>query len=317
MKTALLVFVLCSASAFCQDPGAMAAQQAMQQAIQINQQATQQAMQDMQQASQHAQQAMQQAIQANLQTTQQMMQSTADTSSSYSRPYFGVPNQPSLSVKSGNVMPGTKVHIKWRYADDYAAVYYTTDGWTPTTSSALYEGPIPIDNTTQLQAIAVSPCMTRSLVAHAEYTMLGPPSPTPPLALSADGVLHAGTRLRLITGSTVNSKTAHVGDKLSILLDQDVKAGDVVVLPKGTPFSVVLTIARPAARHNVPGNLAFDIYSINARGKSIRVSGGETLQGEAGRKPKEAVIEPGMNFTVAVAVDTPLLPSVLVPASKP
>jgi len=278
---------------------------AAQQAMQASQQASQQAMQDLQQASQQAAQ----------QAMQNMMNTYTPTANAW--PVFGVPNQPSLSVKSGNVKPGTKVRIKWRYADNYAAVYYTTDGWTPTTSSALYEGPIPIDNTTQLQAIAVSPCMTRSPVAHAEYTVLGPRSPTPPLALSADGVLHSGTRLHLATSSTVSSKTAHVGDKIGILLDQDVKAGDVVVLPKGTPFPVVLTVARPAARHDMPGNLAFDVYSINAQGKSIRVSGGETLEGEAGWKPKEAVIEPGMNFTVVVAADTPLLPPGLVPASKP
>jgi hypothetical protein len=58
----------------------------------------------------------------------------------------------------------------------------------------------------------------------------------------------------------------------------------------------------------VPGNLSFEVISVNLQGMSIPVSGGETLEGEAGQKPKEAVIEPGMTFTVAVAADTPLKP---------
>jgi hypothetical protein len=66
MKTVLLAFAFAGASAYGQDPGAWAAQQAAQQAMQASQQATQQAMQDMQQASQQAaQQAMQMANDAN------------------------------------------------------------------------------------------------------------------------------------------------------------------------------------------------------------------------------------------------------------
>jgi hypothetical protein len=41
---------------------------------------------------------------------------------------------------------------------------------------------------------------------------------------------------------------------------------------------------------------------------SIPLKGGETLEGEAGRKPKEAIIEPGMVVPVAVAANTSLKP---------
>jgi uncharacterized Zn ribbon protein len=105
----------------------------------------------------------------------------------------------------------------------------------------------------------------------------------------------------------VSSQTAEVGDRIPLLLDQDIKVGDTVVVAKGTPVDAVLTVADPAKYH-VPGDLVFEVHSLNVRGVSIPLKGGETLEGEAGRKAKEAVIEPGMVVTAAVAADTTLKP---------
>jgi hypothetical protein len=99
-----------------------------------------------------------------------------------------------------------------------------------------------------------------------------------------------------------------VGDKIPLLLDQDIKVGETVVAAKGTPVDAVLTVADHAAKRNVPGDLVFEVRSLNVHGVSIPLKGGETLEGEGGRKPKEAVIEPGMAVTVAVAADTTLKP---------
>jgi hypothetical protein len=121
-------------------------------------------------------------------------------------------------------------------------------------------------------------------------------------------VLRAGTAVRLVTSSEVSSQSAGVGDKLPLLLDQDIKVGDTVVAAKGTPVDAVLTVADPAAKRTGPGDLVFEVRTLNAQGKSIPLTGGETLEGKAGRRPKEAVIEPGMTVTVAVAADTQLKP---------
>jgi len=52
-----------------------------------------------------------------------------------------------------------------------AAVYYTTDGTTPTTSSLLYESPFTITQTTTVNAIAYASGLTPSSVASAVFTL--------------------------------------------------------------------------------------------------------------------------------------------------
>jgi Malectin domain/Legume lectin domain/Chitobiase/beta-hexosaminidase C-terminal domain len=50
-------------------------------------------------------------------------------------------------------------------------IYYTTDGSTPSTASALYTGPISVTTTETLQAIAVGPGILQSPTSTATYTL--------------------------------------------------------------------------------------------------------------------------------------------------
>jgi hypothetical protein len=307
MRVILLALVLGCASAYGQDDaGMMAAQQAAQ--------ANQQAMQQMQQDMQNAQQASQQAIQDSQNAVQN------------SGPVIAVTAAPTFSIKAGEVQPGSMVRLASR--THYATIYYTTNGWSPTTRSRRYKGPITINTTTQLQAMAVAPNMVRSPINSATYKVNKTATPSQPLALASDGVLHAGTRLHLVTGSEVTSKTAQVGDNISVLLDQDVTLGDAIILPKGTPVEATITQADPASRGRIPGDVAFEVRGISAGGKQIPLKGGETLEGtgrpigayilipvigpivglsQISQYGDEAVIKPGMTMTAAVAVDTPLM----------
>jgi len=299
MKTALLLVVFGCLSAFGQDDAASMAMQA-------------------------AQQANQQAMQASRQAAQQAMQASQNAAQN-TGPVIAITRQPSFSVKAGEVASGTTVRMK--SPTHYAVIYYTTNGWTPTTASRRYTGPVAIHATTEFQAIAVAPNSAHSFITRATYTVKGSSTAPQPLDLSVDGLLHAGTRLHLVTNSVANSKTAQVGDTIALILDQDVKLGDIVVAPKGSPVEATVTQADPAGHAGAPGDIAFEVHSVQVNGIKVPLHGGETLEGADHYKSRyfmlipavgvipalatrgeEAEIKPGMTLTAAVAADTTLRP---------
>jgi hypothetical protein len=302
--------LLLGLNAFAQDAGSIAAQQAAQQATQQAEQANRDAMRDAQEANERA-----------IRDAQQAQQNAATLNT---EPAVSLTAAPSFSVKAGPVPAGTVVRLKSR--THYAAIYYTTDGWSPTTASKRYTGPITVTETTVIQAFAVAPNMVRSLLSTAKYVVQGAQKKLQPLALD-DGVLHAGTALELVTDTTVNSKTAQVGDPLKLALAQDVLVGDRVVLPKGTPVDATITQADPAGHAGTPGDVAFEVHGLQLGDREIPLHGGATLEGTNHYKRamglifvpvvgdaallmhgEEAEITPGMALTAAVAADAPLVP---------
>jgi hypothetical protein len=273
--------------------------------------AVQQANDQAMMATQTALQMQQQALQTTLMVNQMMETNNIGSFPESSGPLIGVAITPTFSVKAGKIEPGTQVRIKC--TTHYATIYYTTDGWTPTAASLHYTGPIKVNENTHFQAIAVGPNLLHSAVARADYWITAPSATAPAVpvaqpALITDGVLHAGTPLRLRVDKEVSSSTAEVGDTIPLLLDQDVKVGDTVVAAKGTPVDALLIAADPASKHNVAGDLVFRIRSLTVRGKTIPLMGGQTLEGQGGRNSKDAVIDPGLTVIAVVAKDTPLQP---------
>ncbi len=280
----------------------------MQAAQQANQMATQAAQQAMQQAVQAAQQANQQAMQDGMQV-----------------PVPGLPmaGAPKFSVAAGKVAAGTTVRLKT--GTRYAVIYYTTDGWTPTPGSQRYTGPITINSTMTLQAIAVAPNTNRSTVVTAEYVVAdGQPAKTSPVA-AEDGILPAGTALRLVVQSEASSKSAQIGDELKMQLDEDIMMDGGVIIPRGTSVSATITRSDRTGAGGTPGDLAFEVHSLQLGRFSIPLYGGETIEGANHYKRvkgfilvpyvgvaalavhgEDAVIKPGMALTATVAEDVHL-----------
>ena len=74
---------------------------------------------------------------------------------------------PAFSVPGG--VQTQAVTVELHSATPQAAIYYTTDGSAPSTASTRYTGPLSIDSTRTLRAIAVAPGLLRSEEAIATY----------------------------------------------------------------------------------------------------------------------------------------------------
>ena len=62
-------------------------------------------------------------------------------------------------------------NVSFNCSTEGATIYYTTDGTTPTTSCAVYDGPITVSKNTTIKAIACCESMAQSAVSTATYTI--------------------------------------------------------------------------------------------------------------------------------------------------
>jgi len=76
---------------------------------------------------------------------------------------------PTFSVAGG--VYGTSQTVAIADTTAGATIYYTTNGTTPTTSSAVYTGPITVSSTETLEAFAIATGYSQSYVATAGYTI--------------------------------------------------------------------------------------------------------------------------------------------------
>ena len=268
MKSSFLLLGILLATSGVQaqtDPAAQA-QQAAQAAQQAAMQANQQAIADMQRANDQAALANQQAM-ANLNNAAQN-----------SAPVVAMTMPPRISVKGGTY--SKPITVKFSDRSRGAVMYYTTDGWTPTTASARYLGPITIDSTTTLRVIAVSPYSVRSPVTSAVYTFpASAVSSTTPAPENSDA--SAGSiPVRLLFAKDVNSKTAEIGDKIPMTLADDLVLNGAVVAAKGAPASVTIIQVDKTGAGGAPGNLEFQIDPLQTDVGPLKLRGSASLEGK-------------------------------------
>jgi hypothetical protein len=132
-----------------------------------------------------------------------------------------------------------------------ATIYYTIDGSTPTTSSAVYTSPLSITGATTLKAIAIKTGMTNSGVMSKIYT-ISIPQVVAPTASPAGGTYNSNQSVTLSTttsgamihyttdGSTPTSSSATYSSPLSISGATTLKA---IAVKSGMNDSSVMTEA--------------------------------------------------------------------------
>ena len=99
---------------------------------------------------------------------------------------------PTASIPSGTItLTGAKTALTVKEG----TIYYTIDGSTPTTSSALYTQPILIQESMILKTIAIVPGLENSDVVEYVYTQAG--QVTPPVATMPSGEIEIGTKVAL------------------------------------------------------------------------------------------------------------------------
>lgn len=136
--------------------------------------------------------------------------------------------------------------------------------------------------------------VSTSLLAQEAAAPVTPAITAVPVAATADAVppvaaeapapkeltLIAGTPIQLVVASEVNSSTHRAGDMFQLTVLSDVKAGDIVVIPRGTPASAEITWRTGKGAFGKSGKMEFSLRYIEMDGKKIPISGDFRQEGE-------------------------------------
>lgn len=126
--------------------------------------------------------------------------------------------------------------------------------------------------------LASSAAVAQSAPAAAPAVTQTPPAPV----VAADGTLTltAGTPIMLSVAQEVTSTTHHAGDMFALTVANDVRIGDTIVIPRGTPAQAEITWRTGKGAFGKSGKLEFGLRYIELGGQRIPVTGNYRQEGE-------------------------------------
>jgi hypothetical protein len=140
------------------------------------------------------------------------------------------------------------------------------------------------DKILELKRSSVSDKIVAAMIARSS----GPVS-----APSAKLKLQDGTMLGVTIVETVSSATAHPNDVLKFEVAEDVKVGEVVAIPQGTPVVGHVVTSERAGRFGKGGKLDFSLdYATAPDGTTVRL---KSSSGEQGGKQSAAALMLGLS----------------------
>jgi hypothetical protein len=133
-----------------------------------------------------------------------------------------------------------------------------------------------------LSAQATKPSSAVDAVRSTPVSAGGAASDSASPACGANGCLvREGTQVDLKFASALSSKTAHVGDTVEFQLDDDLKVGDSIVVPKGAHAVATVNDAQKAGMMGKPGELSVQIQYLVVGSNHVRIRGTQGREGDS------------------------------------
>ena len=184
---------------------------------------------------------------------------------------------PAFSIAGGEVEEGTTVTISC--ATEGATIYYTTDGSTPTTSSAVYSGAITVNSAMTIKAMAAKEGnYTDSEVASATFTIKAREVVATPVISPAGGEVAAGTAVT-ISCATSGATVYYTTDGSTPTTSSAVYSGAITV-------NSAMTVKAMAAKNGYYTNSSVAAAAFTIKVEAVAVStpvispaGGEVEEG--------------------------------------
>jgi hypothetical protein len=147
-----------------------------------------------------------------------------------------------------------------------------------------------------------------------------------PSVAPAKLVLKEGTEVKLKFSDDLSSKTATEGDSVNLVLDEDIKIGDVVVAKAGCKAVGSITNAKKAGMMGKAGELNMRLEHLKVGDDRVKLRGskGKEGQGKEGtavaltvlfgpigliKHGKNVEVKAGTPLTAYVDADAPLVPA--------
>jgi uncharacterized repeat protein (TIGR03803 family) len=129
-----------------------------------------------------------------------------------------------------------------------ATIYYTTDGTTPTMDSAVYSGPITVNSTETIEAMAAASGYSNSAVATGTYTITATPDYQVSVTPSALNIVAGQSGTATFTVTPINGFNLPVGLMCSGLPSEATCSfNPSSVTPSGSSVTSMLTVSTTAA----------------------------------------------------------------------
>jgi hypothetical protein len=126
--------------------------------------------------------------------------------------------------------------------------------------------------------------VTFSLVTFALTDGVWSGAQTQPATVTASSsrtvTLKEGTEVRLKLRDKLTSKTAAEGESVNLILDQDLKVGDITVIKAGSVAVGTISHANKAGMLGKPGDLGLRLEYLTADDSSVRLRGTKGKQGK-------------------------------------